>query len=149
MFWIKCVHYQDDGWTIEPGERRWISDTGRRDAQGRRVFRQDGVPWGEPSWDVGDQVGLYFGGTLKVPVLVEVTSAPEFNPGFVQAESHGQEADAGERWPWVTWVKGLYSQAPDDAPSLDDLEIPHMKVMRRTRFVLSPAEHRRLVQGLS
>jgi hypothetical protein len=107
------------------------------------------VPWGEPSWSVGDEIGLYFGGTLKVPVLVVVTSPPEFNPAFVQAESHGQEADAGERWPWVTHVRGLRSVPLPLAPTLDDLGIGRELVQRRPRFMISADQHHTLVQALS
>jgi hypothetical protein len=106
---------------IAADEETWISDIGRRTAKGERVYRSDGVPWGEPSWTVGDEIGLYFGGTLKVPVLVTVTSPPEFNPELVQRESHGGELDAGERWPWVTRVRGLRSVPLSHAPTLDDL----------------------------
>ena len=147
--WIKAVHYHDDEWTIDPGEGTWISDIGRRDAGGRRVYREDGVPWGEPSWKVGEEVGLYFGGTLKVPVLVAVIAAPEFNPELVQAEAHGGEPDAGERWPWVTRVKGLRAVSLERAPSLDRLGIPHERVQRRPRFTITPDEHARLVEALS
>jgi hypothetical protein len=147
-YWIKAIHYHDDDWTIEPGEQTWISDIGRRDARGRRVYREDGVPWGEPSWRVGEEIGLYFGGTLKVPVLVEVVAPPEFNPGLVQAEAHGGEPDAGERWPWVTRVKGLYAVPLDEAPDLDRLDIPHERVQRRARFTITPDQHARLVEAL-
>lgn len=132
--WIKCLHYHDDGWTIQPGEETWISDIGRIDSRGHRVYRRDGTPWGEPSWKVADQVGLYLGGTLRVPIVVEVIESPEFNPELVQAEAHGGENDAGERWPWVTWVRGLHRAHLDDAPTLDDLRLPHKIVERRARF---------------
>jgi hypothetical protein len=142
------MHYQDDGWTITPGQEMWISDIGRRDDRGERVYRADGVPWGEPSWKVGDEIGLYFGGTLKVPVLVEVIAPPEFNPSFVQADAHGREDDAGERWPWVTQVRGLRSVPLVRAPTLDELRIPPERVQRRARFTITADQHGLLVRAL-
>jgi hypothetical protein len=107
------------------------------------------VPWGEPSWKVGDEIGLYFGGTLKVPVLVEVIAPPEFNLAMVQEDAHGEEPDAGERWPWVTRVRGMRSVSLDRAPTLDDLGISHELVQRRPRFTITPDQHDRLVQALA
>src|SRR3954465_8929044 len=75
--WLKAMYYED-GWTVEPGETKWISDPGQIDGDGQRMIRADGVPWGEPSWSIGDPVGLYFGGTKKVPVLVQVAGKPNF-----------------------------------------------------------------------
>jgi hypothetical protein len=147
--WIKAIHYHGDDWTIAADEETWISDIGRRDAGGERVYRADGVAWGEPSWAVGDGIGLYFGGTLKVPVLVEVIAPPEFNPELVQEDGHGQEADAGERWPWVTRVRGVRSVPLDRAPTLDALGIAHELVQRRPRFSITPDQHERLVRALS
>src|SRR3954447_20094650 len=142
------MHYHNDGWTISPGEATWISDVGRRKRDGTRVYRKDGTAWGEPSYQLGDEIGLYFGGTLKVPVLVEVIGPPDFNPTKVQAESHGQEPDAGERWPWVTGVRGVLAKPLQDAPSLDDIGVPHEMVMRRPKFTISPTVHGRLSQAL-
>jgi hypothetical protein len=147
-FWIKALHYHGDGWTVEPGEETWISDSGRRDAAGKRVYRDDGRPWGEPSWTTGHQIGLYFGGTLRIPVLVEVLAPPEFDPERVQG-SHPDDPDAGERWPWVTDVRGLYAVSLDDAPTLEDLGIPHQRVQRRPRFTITPDQHDQLVRALS
>lgn len=59
--WIKALHNIGDRWTVAPGERTWVSDAGKHDDQGRRVYRADGEVWGEPSWQVGDPVGLYLG----------------------------------------------------------------------------------------
>src|SRR6476620_10447446 len=33
--WIKAVHYDGDGWTVEPGAEHWISDPGQVDGNGR------------------------------------------------------------------------------------------------------------------
>jgi tetratricopeptide (TPR) repeat protein len=148
-YWIKSLHYDDDNWTIKVGEETWISDVGRRTKDGTRVYRQDGVPWGEPSWRVGDEVGVYLGGTLKVPVLVRVLAPPEFNPTLVQDGAQGQEPDAGERWPWVTKVLGIGAVPVEKAPTLDDLEIPRELVQRRPRFAITAEQHARLVQALS
>src|SRR3954469_18822841 len=64
--WLQAM-YHEDGWTVEPGGTRGSSAPGQIDGAGQRMRRPDGVPWGEPSWSVGDPVGLYFGGTKKVP----------------------------------------------------------------------------------
>jgi hypothetical protein len=145
--WIKSLHYHDDDYTIHPGEKTWISDIGRRKKDGKRVLRRDGMPWGEPSWKVGDEIGLYYGGTLRVPVFVEVIALPEFNPDRVQEESHGQEADAGERWPWLTPVKGLRRVAVDQGPTLEELGIDSKRMMRRPKIRLNPSEHQRLIRA--
>ncbi len=147
--WLKSLHYHDDDYTILPGEETWISDVGRRTRTGQRVYRVDGTPWGEPSWRVGDEVGLYYSGTLRIPVLVEVIARPEFSPDLVQRESHGQEPDAGERWPWVTRVRGVLRMDLPAAPTLDDLGIHHKVMMRRPKITMTPDEYRRLVRGLS
>lgn len=147
--WLKSLHYHDDDYTIMPGEETWISDVGRRTPTGARVYRRDGEAWGEPSWKVDDEIGLYYGGTLRVPVLVVVIAPPEFNPQLVQRDSHGQESDAGERWPWVTRVRGVRRKDLNDAPTLDDIGIDHKLMMRRPKLKLSSDEHHRLVQGLS
>jgi hypothetical protein len=50
--WLKAIHYdEDEDWTVAPGEEVWISDAGRR-KNGKRVYRSDGQPWGEPSWEI-------------------------------------------------------------------------------------------------
>lgn len=147
--WLKSLHYHDDGYTIHPGERTWISDIGRRTRTGERVYRRDGIEWGEPSWKVDDEIGLYYGGTLRVPVLVRVVAPPSFDPELVQAESHGQEPDAGERWPWVTPVEGLLRATLTAAPTLESLGLDHRLMMRRTKLVLTADAHHRLVLALS
>jgi hypothetical protein len=147
--WLKAIHYRHDQWTIWPGEATWISDPGRRDAKGRRVNRSDGEPWGEPSWRVGDRIGLYFTGTLKVPVLVEVEAPPEFNPERVQAENDGGEPDAGERWPWLTPVRGIARVDLAVAPALDDIGVDRELMRRRPKLALTPEQYRHLVRALS
>jgi hypothetical protein len=96
---------------------------------------------------VGDEIGLYYGGTLRVPVLVEVIALPEFNSNRVQKESHGQEPDAGERWPWLTPVKGLRRVAVDQGPTLEKLGIDPKRMMRRPKIRLTPSEHQRLIRA--
>jgi hypothetical protein len=147
--WLKAIHYRHDEWTIWPGEATWISDPGRRDAKGRRVKRSDGEPWGEPSWRVGDRIGLYFTGTLKVPVLVEVAAPPEFTPKRVQAENDGGEPDAGERWPWLTPVRGIARVDLAVAPELKDIGVDHELMRRRPKLALTPEQYQSLVRVLS
>jgi hypothetical protein len=144
--WIKAVHYSDDGWTVPPGELRWISDPGQVDESGERVHRADGQPAGAPTWRVGDRVGLYFGGTYKVPVLVEVAELPRFDPAFVERET-GSHEDA-ERWPWVTPIRGLKAVSVEDAPSLSDLGIEHSSMQHRARLKLDAERAGRLLRLL-
>jgi hypothetical protein len=146
--WLKSLHYRYDSWTIQPGERTWISDIGRLDANGDRVYRQDGTPWGEPSWKVGDRVGLYFSGTLRVPILVEIIAPPRFDPEFVQKYTDGGEPDAGERWPWVTEVRGLLRVPLLQAPTLDDVGVDHGSVRQRPRLLLNADQLHALEQAL-
>jgi hypothetical protein len=147
--WLKAIHYRHDDWTILPGDDTWISDPGRRDAKGQRVNRADGTPWGQPSWSVGDHIGLYFTGTLKVPVLVEVVAPPTFDPERVQAENDGGEPDAGERWPWRTPVRGVSRTDLAVAPDLHELGIDPELMRRRPKLGLALAQYRRLVRALS
>jgi hypothetical protein len=147
-WWLKSLHYRDDGWTILPGERTWISDIGRIGKDGSRVYRKDGTPWGEPSWKISDQVGLYLSGTLRVPILVEVLAPARFDPDFVQANSYGQEPDAGERWPWVTEVRGVRAVSVRRAPTLDDLGVRHESMMQRPRLLLTPNQMHQLDRAL-
>jgi hypothetical protein len=148
--WIKSMHYHNDAWTIAPGEEQWISDIGRRDGStGERVYTASGEPWGRPSWKVGEEVGLYYAGTQRVPVLVEIISPPEFNPSFVQANARAEEVDAGERWPWVTWVRGLRSKPLNQAPTLDELGVPQSSMLQRARLLTTPQIHNRLRDALA
>jgi hypothetical protein len=149
--WLKGLHYDDDDWTIAPGQESWISDAGRRKKNGERVYRLDGEAWGEPHWAVGDHIALYFGGTYKIPVLVEVTAPPVFAPKRVQREgrlSHPR-AGEGERWPWLTEVVGVLHKPVRDASSLSDVGLEPTIVMRRTRSRLEPPTYRRIVRQLS
>jgi hypothetical protein len=143
--WLKAMYYED-GWTVERGETTWISDPGQIDAHGERMVRADGVPWGEPSWSIGDPVGLYFGGTKKVPVLVQVAGKPYFDEEFVARESG--KAEDGRRWPWVTPVKGIASLPLDKAPTLEQLGIAHARMQQRARLVLGDEERKRLLSLL-
>ena len=144
--WIKALHYTDDGWTVEPGAETWISDPGQRDSSGARKYTVAGDPWGRPSWQVGDRVGLYFAGTGRVPVLVEVITSPAFDPELVQRD--GREPDSGERWPWVTWVRGLLAKRVDMAPSLSQLGIRHESMQQRARLLIDEDIYERLRKAL-
>jgi tetratricopeptide (TPR) repeat protein len=143
--WLKAM-YHEDGWTVEPGQTTWISDPGQIDAGGERMIRADGVPWGEPSWSIGDPVGLYFSGTKKVPLLVRVAERPRFDPAFVEQET-GSAEDA-QRWPWVTPVKGIAALPLDKAPTLEQLGIAHARMQQRARLVLDGEERKRLLSLL-
>ncbi len=145
--WIKAVHYDGSGWSEDPGAETWVSDPGQRDASGERFYTALGEPWGRPSWRVGEQAGIYFGGTRRVPILVEIIALPEFNPTFVQAASWAKKDD-GERWPWVTRVRVLKTVAVDAAPTLDRLGIPTTSMQQRARLRTDPAIHGRLLQAL-
>jgi hypothetical protein len=144
--WIKALHYHDDGWTVRPDEETWVSDPGKIDEQGERVYRADGQPWGEPAWKVGDKVGLYYGGTYKVPVLVEVAELPRFDPEFVRRET-GSDDDA-ERWPWVTPIRGINAVTVEEAPSLADLGIDNRSMGRRARKKLNADQREELLRLL-
>jgi tetratricopeptide (TPR) repeat protein len=136
--WVKAMDYKE-GWTAAaPGQLTWVSDAGIIDQHGRRKFRDNGQPWGEPSWRLGDPVGLYFGDTDKIPMLVEVAARPSFDPAFVASESGS--AEAGERWPWVTEVRVINALPLDSAPSLEELNIPAGSMQRRTRKLLDATQ---------
>jgi tetratricopeptide (TPR) repeat protein len=145
--WIKAVHDDGSGWAERPGDETWLSDPGQRDARGKRLYTAAGEPWGRPSWRVGEQAGVYFGGTQRVPVLVEITVPPEFNPAFVQAATWAKDDD-GERWPWVTWVRVLKAVDVDRAPTLGQLGIATTSLQQRARLRTDPEIHGRLVQEL-
>jgi hypothetical protein len=145
--WIKAVHYGEGEWTERPGDDIWLSDPGQRDAHGQRLYTAAKEPWGRPSWRVGEQAGIYFGGTHRVPVLVEITVLPVFDPVFVQAAEWAEDG-AGERWPWVTWVRVLKIVDVKDAPTLDQLGIPTSSMQQRARLCTDPDIHGRLVQAL-
>jgi hypothetical protein len=146
--WIKSQYYRHDGWTIEPGKEHWIGDPGEHDDHGHRIYRKDGVPAGEPRYKVGDTIGVYFGTTLKVPLIVEVIGTSRFDPEFAQKNSDGGEANAGERWPWVTPVKGLLHVPIDEAPDIDYLGIRGAIQWGRPHFRLSPERYQKLVEKL-
>jgi hypothetical protein len=145
--WIKAVHYDGSGWAESPGDEMWLSDPGQRDARRERLYTAAGEPWGRPSWRVGEQAGIYFGGTQRVPVLVEVIALPEFDPAFVRAAEWAKDDD-GQRWPWVTWVRVLKAVEVDVAPTLDRLGIPSASMQQRARLRTDPEIHGRLLQAL-
>ena len=91
-------------------------------------------------------MGLYFGGTYKVPVLVEVTSPPRFDPAFVEHETGSR--DEAERWPWVTQVRGITAVSVEDAPSLADLGVDNRSMGRRSRKQLDGEQRDRLMRLL-
>jgi hypothetical protein len=145
--WIKSIHYDGGGWTEPAGAEIWLSDPGQRDADGERHYTAAGEPWGRPSWRVGEEAGIYFGGTHRVPFLVEIIKPPEFNPSLVQAEDWAKPGD-GERWPWVTWVRVLKSVAVEAAPTIDELGIDSASMYQRARLRTDPDIHHRLRTAL-
>ena len=112
----------------------------RRDHRSARArkFRDNGQPWGEPSWRLGDPVGLCFGATDKISMLVEVAAPASFDPAFVASES-GSAEDA-DGWPWVTEVRVINTLPLDSAPTLDELNIPASSVQQRTRKLLDATQ---------
>ena len=113
--WVAEVSPLPPRWMDDRTRRTttWISDIGRFTlATVTRLYRRDGMPQGEPSWKVDDRAGLYLSGTLRVPILVEVIAPPRLDPDFVQKYNDGGEPDAGERWPWVTEVRGRAPRVP-------------------------------------
>jgi hypothetical protein len=147
-YWIKVQYDRPTGLRIKPGQRHWISDPGNRDANGKRLHRQDGEPYGKPSYRIGDFIGLYPAPTLKVPTIVEVKSVPHFNPKFVQENAEGGEPDAGEKWPWVTEVEGKFEASIDNAPDIDQLGIRGPIQWGRPYFTIAPETYRKLLLGL-
>jgi hypothetical protein len=145
--WIKAIHYDDDGWTESEGTETWLSDPGQRDANGERLYTAGGDPWGRPSWRVGEEAGIYYGGTQRVPMLVEIIRPPEFNPAHVDAADWAQPGD-GERWPWVTWVRVLKSVDVESAPTLSELGIQTSSMQQRARLRTNPDIHHRLRKAL-
>lgn len=135
--WVKAMDYKDD-WSAKAGQLTWVSDAGIVDQHGRRKFRDNGQPWGEPSWRIGDQVGLYFDGTDTIPVLGEIAARPVFDPAFVASQS-GSAEDA-ERWPWVTEVRVITTLPAASAPTLEELNIPGSSMRQRTRKLLDPTQ---------
>jgi tetratricopeptide (TPR) repeat protein len=140
--WVKAMQYKA-GWTAKPGALTWVNDAGIIDHNGRRKLRDNGQPWGEPSWRVGDQVGLYLDTTDTIPVLAEIAARPVFDPAFVASQS-GSAEDA-ERWPWVTEVRVINTLPPDSAPTLEDLKIPGNSMQQRTRKLLDATQSDRLL----
>jgi hypothetical protein len=112
-------------------------------SNGERMYRADGLAWGEPSWQVGDQIGLYFGGTYKVPILVEVAGPPRFDPEFVRRESGS--AEDGERWPWVTPIRGISAVPLADAPTLAAVGVETASMQQRARLLLDDDQRDRLI----
>ena len=99
----------------------------------RPVLRRRHPNRGEPSWRLGDPVGLCLDDTNSVGVLTEVAARPAFDPSFVAAQS-GSAEDA-ERWPWVTEVRVVSTSALDSAPTLEELQIPVNSMQQRTYTV--------------
>jgi hypothetical protein len=147
--WIKSLHYRDGKWTIAPGQKSWISDPGKRDSQGKRIYRKDKQEAGRPGYKVGDRLCLYFATVMKIPLIVEVTKEPEFAPAYVQKYNDGDEPDAGERWPWLTRVKGLRRVSLYKAPDIDYLGIRGPIAWGQPHFKLSPEEYQKLLAKFS
>jgi hypothetical protein len=147
--WIKSLYYRHDDWTIEPGQKHWISDPGVHDENGQRKCRRDGKPAGKPGYRAGDKIGLYLSTTLRVPLLVEVIEAPRFDPEFVQMHNDGGEPDAGERWPWVTPVIGLRELPLEEALDIDYLGIRGTIAWGSSHFRPSPESCRKLLASFA
>jgi hypothetical protein len=147
--WIKSQYYRHDGWTIAPGQEHWIGDPGEHDDDGNRIYRKDGVPAGEPRYKVGDPIGVYFGKTLKVPLIVEAIGPSRFDPEFAQKNSDGGEPGAGEQWPWVTPVKGLHEVSLEKAPNIDYLGIRGAIQWGQPHFRLSLERYQKLLAAFS
>jgi hypothetical protein len=147
--WIKSQYYRHDGWAIAPGKEHWIGDPGEHDDDGNRIYRKDGVPAGEPRYKVGDTIGVYFGTTLKVPLIVEVIGPSRFDPKFAQEHNDGGEPDAGERWPWVTPVRGLHEVSLEKASDIDYLGIRGAIMWGRPHFRISPERYQKLLAKFS
>jgi hypothetical protein len=145
--WIKSQYYRHDGWTIKRGKEYWISDPGIRDEHGTRKYRKDKTAAGEPKYKVGDLIGVYFGGTQRVPLVVEVIAPPKFDPDFIQENSDGREPDAGERWPWMTRVRGKLEASVDDAPDIDYLGIRGPIEHGQSHFKISPEQYQKLADA--
>lgn len=135
--WIKAMDYKA-GWTAKPGGLTWVSDAGILDHNGRRKLRDNGQPWGEPSWRIGDQVGLCLGGADSISVLAEIAARPVFDPAFVTSQSGSSED--GERWPWVTEVRVITTLPADSAPTLEELSISAKSMPQRARKQLDPIQ---------
>jgi hypothetical protein len=147
--WIKNQYFR--GWehTIAPGRDGWISDPGQHDGDGKRKYLKDGeTPAGKPSYAIDDLLGLYLGTTLKVPMIVKVIALPEFDVEFVQENSVGRERDAGERWPWVTWVRGVLRVPLENAPDIDYLGIRGQITRGLPHFRITPDQYERLRKAL-
>lgn len=145
--WIKAVYYDGTGWTEQPGEETWLADPGQRDRDGVRQYTTTGQPKGRPTWRVGEQAGVYFGGTQRVPVLLEVIALPDFDPAFVQTADWAK-GDDSERWPWVTRFRVLKTVDVESAPTLADLGISTTSMQQKARLRTDPEIHGRLVQAL-
>jgi hypothetical protein len=145
--WIKAVHYSGDGHVEPEGTEYWISDPGVRDKNGDRMYTAAGEPRGRPTWRVGEEAGIYFGGTHRVPVLAEIMSPSEFNPAMVQA-SHWATPGDGERWPWVTWIRVLASVPVNEGPTIDELGVASASMQQRARLLTDPDIHHRLRAAL-
>jgi hypothetical protein len=135
--WLKAMTYKE-GWSAKPGQLTWVSDAGIVDHYGRRKFRDNGQPWGEPTWRIGDQVGLDVGGTGSISVLAEIAARPVFDPGFVTSQSGS--AEDGERWPWVTEIRVITTLPATSAPTLEELNIPASSMPQRARKQLDPTQ---------
>jgi hypothetical protein len=82
-------------------------------------------------------------------VVVEVIGLPMFDPEFVQNNSDGKESDAGERWPWMTRVRGKLRVPLIEAPDIDYLGIPRGPINRGLpHFKLSSEQYRKLEGAL-
>ncbi len=135
--WVKAMDYKA-GWNAKPGQLTWVSDAGIVDHYGRRKFRDNGQPWGEPSWRIGDQVGLTVGGTGTISVLAEIAARPVFDPAFVAGQSGS--AEDGERWPWVTEVRVITTLPAASAPTLEELSIRASSMPQRARKQLDATQ---------
>jgi hypothetical protein len=140
--WIKPLR---NGSVFSEGEEAWISDAGRVGADGERTVTASGVPWGQPSWKVGEHIGLVDPATQRVRVLVEVIEAPRFDPEFV-AEQTGS-ATEGEQWPWVTAVRVITARPVLEAPALSEIGAEQTTLQQRSRKMLD-AQQRETLLGL-
>lgn len=83
-----------------------------------------------------------------LPVEERVAAASETAPDYVQEHNDGGEPDAGERWPWLTEVRGLLAVPLAQAPTLDDVGVDHDSMRQRSRKLLTADQLHALERAL-
>jgi hypothetical protein len=106
--------------------RDWVSSVHRMTADGRPLLKPSFVP--------GDLLVVYCVGPGRCTAILQVADETHFDPDLVREEA---DAEAADRWAWVTPVRALHQVQLRRAPTLEDIGVDRMSVRQKGHISLN------------